>query len=105
MRGSTLVNAIREDMAKYPNVCRMILYLYDEDEQEHIGEDAEYVEDLFIKNPDEKARFIEALDNLEKDVPVFLVAKITEAHVILFYKTPKAKIFSRRKPLNPLDIT
>lgn len=105
MRGITLVNAIREDMAKYPNVCRTLLSLYDGDDEKHIGDDAVFIEDLFAKNPNERARFIEVLDALEKDTPSIIVAKITENHVILFYKTPKPQIFSRRVPFDPLDIT
>ena len=96
MRGSTLVMGVRENMAKYPNLCKMIIYLYDDEDKEHLGADAEFVEDLFAHNANERTRFIRTLDVLEKDTPVFISVKITESHVILFYKTANPKLFSRK---------
>ena len=98
MRGSTLVNAVREDTSKYPNVCRMNLCLYDGKDRQDLGEDAVYVEDLFANNANERIQFIKALDGLEKETPSSLNVKITEAHVILFYKDEHSipKRYSRK---------
>ena len=102
--GTTLIKAIREDTAKYPHICTMLLDLYDSKVRETIDKEVDYAEDLFINNPNEKARFIEYLDELEKEDPEGMFAKITESKVILFYQTPMEITFFRKNlPLQSID--
>ena len=60
--------------------------------------DVEYIEDLFANNPDEKKSVLNYLNALEKNVPQYMNIKITENHVILYYRQlTKIKIFSRKE--------
>ena len=105
MRVSTLVNAVREDSAKYPNLSQMPLHLYNDEDELNLEGYAVFVEDLFANNAYERTRFINALGYLERnaDTHCFLRAKITESHVILFYRTAYAKIFSRKEHPGAFD--
>ena len=94
--GKTLIKAIREDVKKYPNISSMVLDLYDAKDRVTIDREVEFSEDLFKNNLNERTRFIEYLNTLEKENPEGMSAKITEFHVILHYQTPFAKLFSRK---------
>lgn len=96
MRGTMLVHAIREDASKYPNVCRMEVCLYDTKDRADNGPDAVFAEDLFADNAQERKRFIDFLDELEKDCPEFMRVKISEWLVSMFYKSPRVQLFSRK---------
>lgn len=101
--GKTLIKAVREDIQKYPNISSMLLDLYDEKDHITTDKEVDFAWDLFVNNPNERTRFIEYLNTLEKDKPRCIGVKITEFHVILHYPTPSAKIFTRKNFINPLD--
>lgn len=103
MTGKTLIKAIREDIQNYPNISSMLLDLYDEKDHVTTNKEVDFIEDLFANNPSERDRFIEHLNVLEKEEPFGMNVKITEFHVILYYQTPFAKLFSRKTLMNPLD--
>ena len=98
MTGKTFVKAIREDVAKYPNICSMPIHLFDSKDRINSNDDVEYIEDLFANNPYYKKSVVNYLNALEKNVPQYMNIKITENHVILYYRQlTKIKIFSRKE--------
>lgn len=104
MTGKTFVKAIREDVAKYPNICSMPICLFDSKDRINTNNDVEYVEDLFANNSTEKKSIVDYLNALEKNIPQQMNIKITETHVILFYRQlTKIKIFSRKESSHTYD--
>ena len=105
MKGKTLVNAVRENTANFPNLCNLTLYLYDDKGNCSTDEDVTFVNDLFVNNSKEKTRFVKFLNKLEKETPASLSATITQSHVILFSDCSfgKPNLFSRNAPMDPMD--
>ena len=70
-----------------------------------VKEEPHFAEPLFKKNAAAFMDFYDFTNGLDVKSIDSINVKIDEAWVILFYKTPQVKSFSRseRKPLQPLD--
>lgn len=88
----------------YPTASQIPVTLYDRKDRV-ITSPISFYEPLFSKNPAGKAAFAEAVKVLD-EAPFkteFVSARIDEYHVILHYRTPHVRIFSRNTRLTPLD--
>lgn len=78
--------------------------LYDEDDWIDNNDDVQYQKKLFENNTKSLLNFYDFLKELENQpTPKSMNVMIGEHNVVLFYKTPHARSFSRTEPMNPMD--
>lgn len=89
----------------YKKCSEIPVVLYDRKDRIDSKEDIQFVEALFTHNEKSFTDFQNFLRNLENQpvLPESLNVRIDESHVIVFYKTPNVRFFSRKKSLEPLD--
>jgi hypothetical protein len=90
----------------FPKISQIDLVLYDCKDRIVTGSKLKFAEDLFKNNFKEGLRFINYLISIEISSKTLdeISVLIDEYSVILFYKTPNAKIFRRSpKSMSPLD--
>ena len=87
----------------FPDCREINVVLYDEDNEIYKKDDIQFVRKLFADNMDSYNKFFDFVDelNIEPDY-ISIDIQITPDHVIVFYKTPNARIF-RRKPNESCD--
>lgn len=79
--------------------------LYDRKDRIDSKEDIRFVEKLFAHNNKSFMDFYDFLKKLESQTeqPESINVRIDEFSVIVFYKTPNIRFFSRQKSMEPLD--
>ena len=94
----TFANIIREaggSSKNFPNASQIPVTLYDGKDRVDTSESVTYIEPLFARNRREQSRFFQLVKDLEK-TPVEQISVEIDAHcVVLFYKSPRARIFLR----------
>ena len=87
--------------------CSQIpIVLYDGKNRIDMVEDVRFVKALFVNNSGSFIDFYEFLKELEnktEEITEPINVKIDANSVVVFYKTPHAKVFSRNQALNPID--
>lgn len=88
----------------FPECGEIDVVLYDEDDKVHKKDDVKYIKKLFDGNTDSYNKFFDFVDELNRDPSYLSInVQITPHHVIVFYKTPGAKIFPRTDSFDPLS--
>ena len=79
--------------------------LFDDDDNVSKESDVHFVEKLFANNEKSFEEFFDFVGRLDTDPECLSMnIKITSEHVVLFYKTPNARVFRRDSSLlDPLD--
>lgn len=89
----------------FPECGEINVVLYDEDDQIHKKDDVQFIRKLFADNTDSYNKFFDFVDELNANPDCLnMDIQITPDYVIVFYKTPKARIFRRNESPDPLDI-
>ena len=88
----------------FPECGDIDVVLYEEDGKVYKKDDVQYIKKLFDGNTDSYNKFFDFVDELNS-APSYLSinVQITPHHVIVFYKTPGAKIFPRTDSFDPLN--
>ena len=87
----------------FENSSNIDISLYDGKDRVSSEEDIHYAEPLFKNNEGALKNFNGFLTGLEKETIESMNIKIDINSVILFYKTPRAIVFLRNPPMNPID--
>lgn len=95
MTGTSIINAVRLNPNDFPNFSKTLVNLYDGKDRINKHKSVKYVNNIFAKNEKEGNRFTNWLISLEKTPIPFINILIDETHVIVFYKTSNAIVFSR----------
>ena len=88
----------------FPECGEINVVLYDEDNQIHKKDDVQFIRKLFADNLDAYNKFFDFVDKLNANPDCLnMDVQITPDHVVVFYKTPDAKIFRRKEPSGSFD--
>lgn len=104
MKFATIIRAANHNVGFFQKCDAISITLYDGKDRV-VNCDVHYAEPLFKHNLKSFREFGQLLREweLEGICPTSMNVKIDIDHVILFYKTPQAKIFPRKAPMDPLD--
>jgi len=91
------------DLCKFKKVGNIDITLYDAKDRISCEENVHYVEPLFKHNEGSLKNFENFLTGLERETVDSMNVKVDISSVVLFYKTPRAIVFSRRISMHPLD--
>jgi len=89
----------------FPECAKIDVVLYDEDGEINTTDDVKFVTTLFEDNLDSFKKFFKYVEELNSNPEYSSInVLITEHHVVLHYRSPKAISFRRTAPFDPLDI-
>ena len=88
---------------EFKNSSYMEINLYDSKDRISSKQSINFVEPLFKHNEGSKKNFKNFLTGFEYETIESMNVKIDADSVILFYKSPRAIVFLRVPPLNPMD--
>jgi len=103
MRFSEIIRNAGLDVSRFPNCANIHIRLYDGKDRVSSEESVEYVRPLFVENPNSLKQFFNFLTGLEKENVTSMNVKVDVDSVVLFYQNPRAKVFPRKKTMDPID--
>ena len=106
MKFDGVIRVVGVSPSIFPKISQIDLVLYDCKDRIETNSKLKFAEDLFKNNYKEGLRFINYLISMERTSKTLdeISVLIDEHSVILFYKTPNAKIFRRLpKSMSSLD--
>ena len=103
MKFATIIQKAGLNKDVFPKCSQIPVIVYDRKDRVYLAINLNFVMPLFEENRNSFIEFSHFLEKLEKDPPSTLDVKIDEASVVLFYKKPQEKVFSRIKSLDPID--
>lgn len=92
-------NIIREaglNLDNFEKCTEISINLYDEKDKVNENNDVHFVEPLFSHNSNSLQKFQDFLVDLEKSPVSSMNIEIDENYVVVFYKKPNPKFFSRK---------
>ena len=90
----------------FPNCAEIPVVLYDGKDRISTEEDVKFATPLFEENSESFNDFFNFVDRLDANPDYTSInVKIDVGHVIIHYRTPEAKVFLRKDPINPCDCT
>ena len=89
---ATIIQEAGLNKKDYEKCSEINVTLYDEKNEVN---ESHFVEPLFSNNPDSLKKFKDFLVDLEKNPVPSMNVTIDANYVVVFYKTPNPKIFSR----------
>ena len=105
MKFATIMREASISEKFFPKCTEINVVLYDEDDEINTTADVKFVRPLFEDNLDSFKRFFKFVEDLNSNPNCSSInVLITEHHVVVHHKTPKAISFRRTAPLDPLDI-
>lgn len=102
MKFATILRESGFSVECFEKCAEISINLYDGKDRVDTNEDAHFAETLFANNNSSFIDLLDYLKDLEKNPPESMNVKIDEFSVIFFYKTPLAKVFSRKPKPDPL---
>ena len=83
----------------FPRIGQMVVVLLNHKGSREYSDNLVFPKNLF-EDDEEKFRFVNYLSTLEKmaNIPERISISITEDSIVMFCRTPKAKVFRRKRP-------
>ena len=103
MKFAEIIRNAGLEVARFPNCANINIRLYDGKDRVNSAESVEYTRPLFVENPNSLNKFFNFLTGLEKENVTSMNVKVDVDSVVVFYQNPRAKVFLRKKPMNPID--
>ena len=103
MKFATILREVGICSRVFPACGEIDVVLYDEMDQIQEEDDVKFVKPLFTDNAESYDRFCDIVDKLDSDPVSEISIKITETHVVVFYKSPSQVILPRKNAMTPLD--
>ena len=103
MKFAAIIKETGIDLKEFKNCSQIPIVLYDRKNRIISDENLHYAEKLFANSSHSLKRFYHLLNTLEKEPVQSLDIMISENFVVLFHKSPNAKLFPRTTPICPID--
>ena len=105
MKFATILRESGFSVKDFKKSSEISIILYDRKDRIDNVEDIKFVHTLFSNNTKSFIDFYEFVKELENnpEPPACINVKIDEYSVVVFYKTPQAKVFLRKEGINPMD--
>ena len=96
MKFATIIREAGLNEKDFENCSEISVTLYDAKDRIHENITLHFVEPLFWHNKDSLQKFQNFLVDLEENPVESINVEIDENHVVVFYKTPNPRFFSRK---------
>ena len=103
MKFSEIIRNAALNPADFPKSSAITIQLYDGKERLVEDECITYAKPLFAENEEALKNFKAFLNGFEKEPIKEMKVRICIDAVVLFFRTPRALVFLRRPPIDPLD--
>lgn len=103
MKFATILREAGFSIRHFKKCAEIPVILYDGKDRIESNDDIHFVEKLFANNSKSFMDLYDYLRSMEKNPPESINVKIDDSAVVFYYKTPNARIFSRKTSMEPID--